>query len=104
VAYNAADPQQVKKRQREADEAKAQNAADLAMLLKIPEFRRYLWRLIGTRCQVLQSPFESNGSLMNLKVGRSDVGRELWAEIESIDPLAIPQMMREFHESQRVDE
>lgn len=78
-----------------------QQADDLKALLGMPAFRRYVWRLIGERCGLLNSPGSNNGSVQSANVGRQDVGRELWAEIESVDPLVIPKMMVETYEAQK---
>jgi hypothetical protein len=74
-------------------------AEELKSLLELPAFRRYMWRLIGERCRLLESPGSNNGSIQSANVGRGDVARELWAEIEAIDPLLIPKMMVEHFES-----
>lgn len=74
-------------------------ADDLRTLIELPAFRRYLWRLIGERCQILTDPGSNNGSVQSTNIGRQNVGRELWAEIEQLDPLLIPQMMTEHFES-----
>jgi len=78
-----------------------QQADDLKALLAQPAFRRYVWRLIGERCKLLESPGSNNGSVQSANVGRQDVGRELWAEIEAVDPRLIPQMMIEHFEAQQ---
>lgn len=96
---SASDPTQVKKAQRKADDAVEQQRLDLQGLLKLPEFRRYVWRLIGERCKFLESPGSSNGSVQSVNIGRQDVAREIWAEIEQADPLAIPKMMTETFEA-----
>jgi hypothetical protein len=78
-----------------------QQAEDLKSLLALAEFRRFVWRLIGERCKLLESPGSANGSIQSCNIGRQDVGRELWIEIEGADPLAIPLMMGEYHEAQK---
>ncbi len=95
------DPAQVgraKAREKRVLEAQAE---DLKQLLELPAFRRYMWRLIGERCGILSSPGSNNGSIQSANVGRQDVGRELWAEIEAVDPLLIPRMMTEHYEAQK---
>ncbi len=95
------DPAQVARaKAREKRQLEAQ-AEDLKSLLELPAFRRYMWRLIGERCGILTSPGSNNGSVQSANVGRQDVGRELWAEIEGVDPLMIPKMMLEHHEAQK---
>lgn len=99
--YNAADEKQVRERKRTAKDIQDQQRDDLRRLLDLPEFRRYIWRLIGERCKLLESPGSANGSIQSVNIGRGDVGREIWAEVEATDPLAIPMMMREHHEAMK---
>ena len=94
---NASDPKTVAKAKRRAEDVQEQQRLDLQGLLKLPEFRRYVWRLIGERCKFLESPGSSNGSVQSVNIGRQDVARELWAEVEQADPLAIPKMMVEHY-------
>lgn len=93
--YNAANPKQVKKRIDKAKRVADQRDEDFRTLLSIPEFRRFLWHHICARCQIFQSPFNPNGSVQTLNVGRQDVGRELFTEIERIDATLIPKMMQD---------
>lgn len=97
--FRANDPAQVGKRQQKAKLVRENQDADLRTLLTMPEFRRFMWNLIHERCQVMQTPFSPNGSTQTLNIGRSDVGRELWAAIERIDPAVIPKMMVEYRQS-----
>lgn len=99
--FRANDPVQVGKRQQKAKLVRENQDADLKALLVRPEFRRFLWQLINERCQVMQSPFNPNGSTQTLNIGRQDVGRELWAAAERVDPKAIPLMMAEYAEAQK---
>lgn len=99
-SFNAADPTQVKKRQQKAKDAAEQQALDLAGLLKLPEFRRYVWRHMHESCGLLRSASSPNGSIQSQNIGMQDVGRILWAEIERVDAKAIPQMMVEHAEQQ----
>src|SRR5687768_5046676 len=96
---SAADPKSVASAKRKESDRLEQQQLDLKALLKLPEFRRYVWRLIGERCRLMESPGSANGSIQSCNVGRGDVGRELWAEIEQVDPLVIPQMMVEHFEA-----
>lgn len=97
--FRANDPAQVKQRQKKAERIREFQESDLRKLLSEIEFRRFLWHLICERCQVMQSPFSPNGSTQTLNIGRQDVGRELWAAVERIDPAVIPRMMVEYQES-----
>jgi hypothetical protein len=98
---NAADPIAVKARQRTENEAREQAQDELRELLKLPEFRRYVWRHITVTCAVLQSPSQTNGTIQSWNCGMQDVGRKLWDEIKRLDPAMIPLMMTESIEAQR---
>lgn len=97
--YNAADPKQVKKRTDKAKDSKEQVDKDLAELLAMPQFRRYVWRHINDTCGLMRDPFSPNGSVLNLNIGMQSVARAMWAEVESVKPELIPQMMLEFLQS-----
>src|SRR5687768_2434303 len=96
--YNAANPKHVKKRAEAVKLVVDQREADFKELLALPAFRRFLWHHICDRCQIFQSPFNPNGSIQTLNVGRQGVGHELFAEIERIDHTLIPKMMLEHSE------
>ena len=98
---SASDPTEVGRAKAREKRQLERQAEDLKSLLELPAFRRFMWRLIGERCGILASPGSNNGSIQSWNVGRQDVGRELWAEIESVDPLLIPKMMLEHHEAQK---
>jgi hypothetical protein len=100
MSFNAADERQVKERKRNERDAREVQQDDLRELLALPAFRRYVLNLIIGRCNMLGTAESPNGSPQSSMIGRQNVGRELWAEIGSVDPLAIPRMMIEHHESQ----
>lgn len=100
-AYRANDPAQVKTKQQKAKRVQDSQLADLAVLLKSIEFRRYMWRHIHETCGLLRDPFTSNGSVQSYNIGMQAVARVLWAELERADPAIIPQMMAEYAESQK---
>lgn len=99
-SFNAADPVHVKRRQQKAKDALEQQLLDLKGLLKLPEFRRYLWRHMTESCGLLRSAANGNGSIQSQNIGMQDVARLLWAEVERADPKAIPLMMTEHADEQ----
>lgn len=99
--YNAADPKQVQKRTDKAKSRKEQQDKDLAELLAMPQFRRYIWRHLNETCGIIaKAEFVPNGSTENYRRGMQGVGAAIWSEIEQVDAKLIPQMMLEYLESQ----
>ena len=99
--FQANNPKQVKSRQDKAERQREQQKADLAALLKLPEFRRYIWRHMNETCGMMKDPDSGNGSIQSKNIGMANVARALFVEIESVDPLTIPQMMIDFHNDQK---
>ena len=99
--YRANDPQQVETRKQKLQRIADQQQADLQALLQQPEFRRFIWRHMNETAGLLRDPFTSNGSVQTYNIGMQAVARILWAEIEKADAGIIPQMMREYAESQK---
>jgi len=99
--YNAANPEHVKERKRTAKDQQEQQQEDLKKLLALPEFRRYVWRVMNETCGLMRSGASPNGSTQSINIGMQDVARAMWAEIELTDPLSIPAMMTEHYEAQK---
>lgn len=99
--YRANDPKQVESRKQKTKRVQDSQLADLSVLLKSIEFRRFMWRHIHETCGLLRDPFTSNGSVQSYNIGMQAVARVLWAELERADPAIIPQMMAEYAESQQ---
>lgn len=97
---NAADPKQVARAKAKSLEREEQNQFDLKALLKLAEFRRYVWRHMNETCGLLKSAANANGSIQSQNIGMQEVARALWAEIEQASPMTIPQMMTEYHQAQ----
>lgn len=99
--FNASDEKQVRARKRSEKELLEQQQDDLRTLLALPEFRRYVWRIMNTTCGLMRSAASPNGSTQSINIGMQDVARGMWAEIEQTDPLSIPTMMREHFEARK---
>lgn len=97
--YRANDPAQVKQRQQKAKRQTDADLDDLRELLKLPNFRRYLWRHMNVTCGLLRDPFTSNGSVQAYNIGMQAVARVMWAELERVDPAVIPVMMAEYSQT-----
>jgi hypothetical protein len=96
--YNAGNPKDVAKREKKAKAASEKLDEQFKQLLELPAFRRFLWNHICVRCKLFQSPYNPNGSAQTHNIGRQDVGRELFVEVERIDPKLITLMMSEHAE------
>lgn len=90
---NAADPQQVKKADKEIARERRQELADLRVILKMPEGRRVFHRWIQ-RLRPLTQLWEPS-ALLQYKAGRHDVGVEMINAIDQADPNAMLLMLQE---------
>lgn len=96
---NSSDPASVAKAKRKANDAEDLRMDDLRTLLKLPQFRRYIWRHMGDTCGLLTSGSSPNGSIQSQNIGMREVALVLWAEVERAEPMAIPLMMQETYEA-----
>lgn len=99
--HNAGNAESVAEQKRKAKLATDQQEADLRTLLKMPEFRRYVWRHMGSTCGLMETCASPNGSVQSMNIGKRDVAISLWAELERIDPLVIPLMMQETFQAKQ---
>jgi hypothetical protein len=90
---NAADPKQVKRSKKQAALADQQKRLDLESILKLPQGRRVMWRLLA-KAGMFRSVWESNAKI-HYNAGRQDYGFWLWAEIEKSNPDYMLLMMKE---------
>lgn len=91
-----------------ADEVEVSNAAetikrktlsereDFRYILKSPQGRRVLWRILG-HCKVFESIYHGS-SLIHYNAGKQDVGHFLLSEIINTDEMALIKMMQESKE------
>jgi hypothetical protein len=91
---NAADPQQVKHAARLERRRLQRKGAALTAVMKTYAGREFMWEHIGD-CGVYASPFDNNGSRTYFNIGRSDVGRELIAQLVTTCPDEYLLMERE---------
>ena len=72
------------------------NAADLACILKMPQGRRLLWRLLQA-CRIDDHGFVPGDSLATaFHCGQKSIGLFLQAAIVQISPLLLAQMQAEY--------
>lgn len=77
---NAADKTQVKHAGRKEKDRSRRDAEDLAELLRMPIFRRYLWNLIGF-CGHGENPTRARGDETHQNIGKQDVARKIISDI-----------------------
>ena len=97
---NAADAERVEK-DAEAEKLRRDNElAELKGLLRLPEFRRFMWRMLGWtkfNGRNLWSP----GAEIHKNAAMRDLGREIFGELEEADQEAVFRMMREAKGEQK---
>ena len=72
------------------------NAADLACLLKLPQGRRVLWRILQAS-QIDQHGFvPGDGFATAFHCGQKSIGLFLQQQIAAISPLLLAQMRAEY--------
>ena len=75
---------------------KKRNTSDLQTVLKTPQGRRVLWRLLQA-CRVRQHSFVPGDSMATaFHCGQQSIGLFLLAEIEDASPAAYLQMRGEY--------
>jgi hypothetical protein len=91
---NAASREQVDRAGRAEKRRDLVEDTDFKWLLDQPQFRRYLWRLMG-HCHTFESVFDGHGSKMSYNSGMQDVGHFILAEIQVARPNVLILMMEE---------
>lgn len=72
------------------------NAADLSCLLKMPQGRRVLWRILQACCLTEHGFVRGDSYATAFHCGQKSIGLFLQAEINQISPLALAQMQAEY--------
>ena len=68
---------------------------DIKKILKIPEGRRLIWRLMS-RAGICRNPFDANNSIQSFNSGRMSIGLEILQDINEANPAAFAQMQNEY--------
>ena len=93
VTKNAADAAQVKEGERKAKHGRDRELDDLSKLLATPQFRRFIWRVMG-KCKTFESIWE-NSARIHFNAGQQDIGHYLMSEIVEANEEALLLMMKE---------
>lgn len=72
------------------------NAADLACILKLPQGRRLLWRVLQASRLDEHGFVPGDGFATAFHCGQKSIGLFLQAEIAQISPLLLAQMRAEY--------
>lgn len=90
---NASNKEHIERVETKQKIAEKQRIEDLVRLLAMPEFRRFIWRLLS-RCKVNQSVFEQSARIY-YNSGQQDIGHYVLGEVVEARPDAYIQMMEE---------
>jgi hypothetical protein len=69
---------------------------DLRVVLKIPEGRRYIWKLWGITGVFRASYTPKDANYTAFKEGQRDIGLALLSDINDASPTALAQMRSEY--------
>ncbi len=75
---------------------------DLRVILKLPEGRRIIWRLLG-HCSVFESIWDPS-SRIHKNAGRQDVGHFILGEVTEADDESLLKMMKEAKDKKGVSD
>lgn len=97
---NAGDEQQVR-RGKETERARQERELnDLRAVLRMPEGRRFIWRLLD-EANVFASAFSENPAVMAFLEGRRDFGTRLIALVNDANDNALIELMLEAQKAKR---
>lgn len=97
TSYNAADAEQVAKREKKKRLRELKREAGLKKLMETGDGRAWMWDLLSS-CGVFHSSFASDGLVMAFNEGRRDIGLRLVAEINRMVPELYGRMVVENQE------
>ncbi len=93
MMVNVADGKTVKDAGKKEKWGYRQNKDDLVYLLTLPQFRRYIWRLLDT-CNIFSSIWRCSAEIHRL-AGRQELGQDILVEVTQADPDAFVTMLKE---------
>lgn len=85
---------------KEEKRLKERELNDMRKLLKMPEFRRFLWEMLSI-CGLYRNPFNPNASVTSFQCGAQDIGQQLLRKINLADMYIFSQIQEEFLSEQR---
>ena len=88
--------EQNKEVQKEFEKRRTREIDDLQKVLKIPEGRRLIWRILS-EAGVFKASFSLNSMQTAFNEGRRDIGIWLIQDVDRAEPNAYAQMQREYY-------
>jgi len=98
--YNTDQKKRQERIDKDAEHVRARDIADIQKLLRLPEFRRFVWSL-WTKTGIFRDPFSPNALTMSRECGQQGVGKDLLADVNDADVNAFGQIQREFISEQK---
>ena len=89
---NTSAPESVAAQQKRLEREREVRESDLRFLMGRPEFRRFVWKLVGD-AGVFRRPRVLNAEGYVLH-GRAEIGLEVWRELTQVTPAALIEMMQ----------
>jgi hypothetical protein len=83
-----------KETKKDYDRRKDREIDDLQKVLKLPEGRRFCYKVLS-ECGVFKSSFSLNSMQTSFQEGRRDIGIMLLKLLDEAEPQAYSQMLRE---------
>ncbi|MDD5347857.1 MAG: hypothetical protein PHT59_04510 [Candidatus Omnitrophica bacterium] len=97
--FMTSDVEKAAKIKKDEEYQKARDLSDMQKLLKLPEFRRFLWK-VWEKTGLTRNPFSTNALEMGRACGIQAVGQEILADVNDADVYAFAQIQRD-HISER---
>lgn len=95
--FDAAEPDAVRKRNRQVGIDKASRDAALVAMMGHTETRAWIWELLTT-CSIFHTVFAENALTMAFREGSRNVGLKVFAEIMAECPEMYQIMVKEANE------
>ena len=88
---------------KETEHKRLRDISDMQKMLKLPEFRRYMWKLMGD-AGLFRSSFSQNAMTMSCSEGRRDIGLGILNDLNNADVNVFGQIQREYISEQKSKE
>ena len=86
--------------QKEYQKRRARDIDDLQKILRLPEGRRFLLKIL-TESGMFHASFSLNSMTTAFNEGKRDIGLWLLKDIDEAEPRAYPQMVSEYYSEKK---